>query len=211
MVIPFSHFFQWKRNLLLYGTDRMIRTILRRTIEKDYSNDLLLYQGIIQPNRSNDGTSHVCLSLTNLNLISHPKINPFFETIDSCLGNCIETYWGNIFLRQILSEQSLIFFLLSNLSTLLLLLLLLLLSNEQFNVPICCIVPAIHKYDLIIDHIPRYLEEYLICSFSEEMLILFNWLLTNPKKISFNSKVLLHHLIVLLSDSKISSDIICII
>ena len=64
IIIPFSDTFHLGDNPLLHGIDRLIGTILRRTIEKYHSDKFLLYQGIIQPNRSNDGTV-TCLSSIN--------------------------------------------------------------------------------------------------------------------------------------------------
>jgi hypothetical protein len=107
IIIPFSDTFHLGNNLLLYGIDRVIGTILRRTIEQYYSDQFLLYQGIIQPNRSNDGTVHACRLLTDMNLMINNKTNTLFNKIDLCLGNCNETYSGNIFLRKTRSEHGL--------------------------------------------------------------------------------------------------------
>jgi len=107
IIIPFSDTFHLGNNLLLYGIDRVIGTILRRTIEQYYSDQFLLYQGIIQPNRSNDGTVHACRLLTDMNLMINNQTNTLFNKIDLCLGNCNETYSGNIFLRKTRSEQGL--------------------------------------------------------------------------------------------------------
>jgi hypothetical protein len=38
------------------------------------------------------------------------QANTLFDKIDSCLGNCNETYSGNIFLRKIITEQGLLIF-----------------------------------------------------------------------------------------------------
>ncbi len=105
IIIPFSDTFQLGNNPLLYGIDRMIGTILRRTIEQYQSEKFLLYQGIIQPNRTNDGTVHACRLLTDMKLINNTTTNGLFQKIDLCLGNCNETYSGNIFLRKTRSEQ----------------------------------------------------------------------------------------------------------
>jgi hypothetical protein len=105
IVLPFSDVFQSGNNPLLYGTDRIIGTILRRTIEQHPSHRFLLYQGIIQPNRSNDATVHACRLLTDLNLMIDRQCQAWFDHVDLCLGNCNETYSGNIFLRRTRSEQ----------------------------------------------------------------------------------------------------------
>ena len=105
IIIPFSDTFHPGNNPLLHGIDRVIGTILRRTIQQYHSEKFLLYQGIIQPNRSNDGTVHACRSLTDLNLMLNNKTKTLFDKIDLCLGNCNETYSGNIFLRRTRSEQ----------------------------------------------------------------------------------------------------------
>lgn len=105
IIIPFSDTFHFENNILLHGIDRVIGTILRRTIEQYHSNQFLLYEGIVQPNRSNDGTVHACRLLTNMNLMTKTKTNTLFDKIDLCLGNCNETYSGNIFLRKTRSEQ----------------------------------------------------------------------------------------------------------
>ncbi|CAF3731908.1 unnamed protein product [Rotaria sp. Silwood1] len=89
-------------------------------------------------------------------------------------------------------------------------------SIEQFNVPIWCLVPVNHKYDLLIDNIPRvltYLEQNLIPYHNQrnEIFSLINWLLTSSKKIHFNSKLLLHQLLPLLSDNTITYNLIIII
>jgi hypothetical protein len=107
IIIPFSDTFQLGNNPLLHGIDRVIGTILRRTIEQYHSEKFFLYQGVIQPNRSNDGTAHACRLLTDLNLMVNNKTNTLFDKIDLCLGNCNETYSGNIFLRRTRSEQGL--------------------------------------------------------------------------------------------------------
>ncbi|CAF4739789.1 unnamed protein product [Rotaria sp. Silwood1] len=198
IIIPFSDTYQLGNNPLLHGIDRVIGTILRRTIEQYYSNKFLLYQGIIQPNRSNDGTVHVCRLLTDLNLMMSIKTNTLFDKIDLCLGNCNETYSGNIFLRKTKTEQGNF------------------ISIEQFNVPIWCLVPVNHKYDLLIDNIPRvltYLEQNLIPYHNQrnEIFSLINWLLTSTKKIHFNAKLLLHQLLPLLSDNTITYNLIIII
>jgi len=107
IIIPFSNTFHLGNNLLLYGIDRIIGTILRRTIEQYYSDQFLLYQGIIQPNISDDGIGHVCRFLTDMNLMINSKTNVIFDKIHSCLGNCNESYSENIFLRKTRSEQGL--------------------------------------------------------------------------------------------------------
>lgn len=109
IIIPYSDTFYFGNNILLHGIDRIIGTILRRTIEQYQTNKFLLYQGIIQPNRSNDGTIHACRSLTDLNLMIPIKTNTIFDRIDLCLGNCNETYSGNIFLRKMRTEQGLFY------------------------------------------------------------------------------------------------------
>lgn len=161
----------------------MIGTILRRTVEESQAEKFLLYQAIIQPNRSNDGTVHACRLLTQMNLINQKGREALFEKIDLCRGNCNETYSGNIFLRKSRTEQG-------NLIPL-----------EQFSVPVWCLLPANHKYELLIDNLPRafaYLEEHIL-SHPEESLLLIDWLLTTPKKIHFNTKFLLHQLLRLSS------------
>ncbi|CAF2768026.1 unnamed protein product [Rotaria sp. Silwood2] len=198
IIIPFSDTYHLGNNPLLHGIDRVIGTILRRTIEQYHSNKFLLYQGIIQPNRSNDGTVHACRLLTDLNLMVSTTRNTLFDKIDLCLGNCNETYSGNIFLRKTRSEQGS------------------LISIEQFNVPIWCLVPVSHKYDLLIDNIPRvltHLEQNLIPYHNQrsETFLLLDWLLTSSKKIHFNAKSLLHQLLPLLSDKTITYDLIIII
>ncbi|CAF1272991.1 unnamed protein product [Rotaria sordida] len=195
IIIPFSDTYRLGNNLLLHGFDRVIGTILRRTIEQYHSDKFLLYQGVIQPNRSNDGTIHACRLLTDLNLIVPIKINELFDKIDLCLGNCNETYSGNIFLRKTRTEQG-------NL-----------ISIEEFNVPIWCLVPIDHKYDLLIDNIPRvltYLEQNLIPyhHHRHETFLLIDWLLTSPKKINFTAKLLLRQLLRLISDNTITYDLI---
>jgi len=195
IILPFSDTFQLGNNLLLYGMDRVIGTILRRTIEQYYSDKFLLYQGIIQPNRSNDGTVHVCRLLTDLKLMNNQTTNGLFDKIDLCLGNCNESYSGNIFLRKTRSEQGQ------------------LISVEQFTVPIWCLVPVNHKYDLLIDNIPRvltHLEENII-SHHQEIFLLINWLLTTSKKINFNSKFLLHQLLRLSFNHTLTYELILII
>ena len=107
IIIPFSDTFHLGNNPLLHGIDRVIGTILRRTIEQYHSDKFLLYQGVVQPNRSNDGTIHACRLLTDLDLISDRRTHTFFDKIDLCLGNCNETYSGNVFLRKTRSEQGL--------------------------------------------------------------------------------------------------------
>ncbi|CAF4673845.1 unnamed protein product, partial [Rotaria sp. Silwood2] len=88
-------------------------------------------------------------------------------------------------------------------------------SIEQFLVPIWCVVPVNHKYDLLIDNIPRVLthfEQNLISHhYYTETSLLINWLLTTPKKIHFNAKSLLHQLLPLLPDNTITYDLIIII
>lgn len=192
IVIPFSDTYHLGKNLLLYGIDRMIGTILRRTIESYHSDKFLLYQGIIQPNRSNDGTTHACRLLTDMNLINKIQINnKLFNKIDLCLGNCNETYSGNIFLRKTRTQQSI----------------------EQFSVPIWCLVPVNYKYDLLIDNIPyvlNHLEQNLI-PHHQETFLLINWLLTTTKKIHFNSKYLLHQLLRLSYNKTITNELILLI
>lgn len=87
-----------------------------------------------------------------------------------------------------------------------------LISVEKFVVPVWCLVPMDYKYDLLIDNIPRvlkYLEDTLIVNHHfNEIFLLVNWLLTSPKKINFNSKFLLHQLLRLLSDDRITNDLI---
>ena len=179
IVLPFSDTFTLGNNPLLHGIDRLIGTILRRMIEDYHSEKILLYQSTIQPNRSNDGTIHACRLLTDMNLINKNKSNTLFDHIDFCLGNCNETYSGNIFLRKTRTEQG-------NL-----------ISIEQFAVPVWCLVPVEHKYDLLIDNLPRvliHLEENLLHHHNETFLLI-NWLLTTSKKIHFNTKYLLHQLL----------------
>jgi len=85
-------------------------------------------------------------------------------------------------------------------------------SVEQFTVPIWCLVPVNHKYDLLIDNIPRmltHLEENLIPDHHhKEIFLLINSLLTTSKKIYFNSKSLLHQLLRLSFDNTIKCDLI---
>lgn len=179
IIHPFSDTFHPGKNLLLSGIDRMIGTILRRMVDEIHPEKFLLYQGIIQPNRSNDGSVHACRSLTQMKLINASKSDPLFQQIDSCLGNCNETYSGNIFLRKIRSEHGNF------------------LPIEQFAVPIWCLVPFDHRYELLLDHLPRvftHLEENLLVH-PDQSLLLIDWLLTTPKKIHFNSKFLLHQLL----------------
>ena len=180
IILPFSETYIPGKNLLLSGVDRVIGTILRRMIEEIHLNQFLLYQGIIQPNRSNDGSVHACRLLTQMKLINAHKSDPFFGEIDSCVGNCNETYSGNIFLRKTRSNQGHF------------------LSIEQFAVPIWCLVPNNHfRYDLLVDHLPRafvHLEENLHAN-PHQSFLLIDWLLTTPKKIHFNAKRLLHQLL----------------
>ena len=133
--------------------------------------------------------SHACRVLTDMKLLINNQTNTLFHKIDLCLGNCNETYSGNIFLRKTITEQG-------NL-----------LSIEQFNVPIWCLVPVNHKYDLLIDNIPRvlnHLEQNLIPHHHyTEIFLLIDWLLTTSKKIHFNTKSLLHQLLRLSSDNTI--------
>ncbi|CAF1233855.1 unnamed protein product [Adineta steineri] len=197
IILPFSDTFIMGNNPLLHGNDRVIGTILRRTIEQYHSDKFLLYQGIIQPNRSNDGTVHACRLLTDLNLIVPNKTNTLFNHIDLCLGNCNETYSGNIFLRKTRTDQGNF------------------VSFEQFTVPIWCIVPVNHKYNILIDNIPRvltHLEHNLIPHHHyTEAFLLIDWLLTTTKKINFNTKSLLHQLVRLLPNKTITDKVIVII
>ncbi|CAF3934389.1 unnamed protein product [Rotaria magnacalcarata] len=195
IIIPFSDSFHLGNNLILHGMDRVIGTILRKTIEQCYSNKYLLYQGLIQPNRSNDGTVHACRLLTELNLMVPTNTNTLLNKIDLCLGNCNETFSGNIFSKKSRSEQG-------NFVNL-----------EELVVPIWCLVPISHKYDLLIDNIPRvltHLEQNLIphhC-YHNETFLLIDWLLKSSKKIHFNAKLLLHRLLRLSSDDTITYDLI---
>ena len=186
VIVPFSDTFHPGNNPLLHGADRLIGTLLRRTIEDDQPGKFLLYQGFIQPNRSSDGTVHACRSLTDLQLmVTETTGQKLFQKIDSCLGNCNETYSGNIFLRRTISEQGNF------------------VNVEQFHVPIWCLVPVSHQYELFLDHLPlllTHLEENLIpqSAHHPEAFSLLHWFLTTPKKIHFNSKSLLHQLLRLL-------------
>ena len=209
VVVPFSDTFRSGSNPLLHGADRVIGTILRRSIEEDQPGQFLLYQGHIQPNRSGDGTVHACRALTDLQLmLSEKKGEQLFEKIESCLGNCNETYSGNIFLRRTISEQGqftsspqppgLSFVFLGNF-----------VSSEQFLVPIWCLVPVSHQYELFVDRLPvllTHLEENLIPHAADhpELFSLLQWLLTTPKKIHFDSKSLLHQLLRLLPDPRVT-------
>ncbi|CAF1458750.1 unnamed protein product [Adineta ricciae] len=195
IIVPFSDTFHVGHNPLLHGIDRVIGTVLRRTIEHHYSEHFLLYQGLIQPNRSNDGTVHACRLLTDLKLMSSNNGNmstTLFNQIDLCLGNCNETYSGNVFVRKTRSEQGQ------------------LVSLEQFTVPIWCLVPMNEKYNLLIDNIPRvlsHLEQNLLPHHQHhqtEIFLLIDWLLTTTKKINFNTKSLLHHLLRLSTDPTIT-------
>ncbi|UJR08070.1 hypothetical protein I4U23_012347 [Adineta vaga] len=199
IILPFSDMFHMGHNPLLHGIDRVIGTILRRTIEQYHSEQFLLYQGIIQPNRANDGTVHACRLLTDLKLMitnSSTTMKTLFNKIDFCLGNCNETYSGNVFVRKTRSEQGQF------------------VSFEQFNVPIWCIVPVTEKYNLLIDNIPRviiHLEQNLLPHHQQhhtEIFLLIDWLLTTTKKINFNAKSLLHQLLRLSTDQSITHDFI---
>jgi hypothetical protein len=87
-------------------------------------------------------------------------------------------------------------------------------AAEQFIVPVWCLVPVSHKYDLLVDNIPRvltHLEYNLIPHHHHhrtETFLLIDWLLTTTKKIHFNAKSLLHQLIRLLPDGTITYDLI---
>ena len=195
IVIPFSDTFQSKHNPLLHGIDRMTGTLLRRTLERYHADRFLLYQGTIQPNRSNDGTVHACRSLADLTLMNTTTAQTLFQHIASCSGNCNETYSGNIFLRRTLSEQGNF------------------VASEQFIVPVWCLVPVSHKYDLFSDHVPHlldHLQRVLIPSRTRrtETFLLIDWLLTTTKKIHFNAKQLLHQLLRLSFDPTIAVDLL---
>jgi hypothetical protein len=86
------------------------------------------------------------------------------------------------------------------------------LSVEQFTVPVWCLVPVNHKYDLLVDNIPRvlnHLEQNLIPHHHHtEAFLLIDWLLTTSKKIHFNAKLLLHQLLRLSSDKTITYELI---
>ena len=59
------------------------------------NDDFLLYQAVIQPNRSSNSTRHVCRLISQMTFLNEsPPIEPF-EQIEFCLANCNEIYSGS--------------------------------------------------------------------------------------------------------------------
>ena len=180
IVLPWTETFEMGKNPLISPVDRLIGSILRRTLDEKF----YLYRGVVKPNRSSDGTVHACRILTQLERIrSDSKSKTIFDSIESVEGNCNETFSGNIFLRRKRLENG-------NFVT-----------SEQFSVPIWCLVSFEHRFDLFIDNLSRlttFLDEN-----PDEIFALIDWIFVTTKKIEFNWKTLLHQLVRLYSNENL--------